>query len=85
MRQRFNVTGSCNPKQHYMVRLDDRLEKIKEGYVNVAISNRMFEMCLLNLFSAEESRSDMYTRGESARPAFIKDGLGDRTIVEAVV
>lgn len=33
MKRRFNVTGSCNPQRHYMVRLDDRLQKIKENYV----------------------------------------------------
>lgn len=25
----FNTEGSCRPEEHYMVRLDDRLEKIK--------------------------------------------------------
>ncbi len=34
MKRRFNVTGSCNPQRHYMVRLDDRLKKIKEDYVD---------------------------------------------------
>ena len=34
MRRRFNITGSCNPNKHYMVRLDDRLKKIKEDYVD---------------------------------------------------
>ena len=34
MKRRFNVTGSCNPRRHYMVRLDDRLKKIKEDYVD---------------------------------------------------
>ena len=34
MKRRFNVTGSCSPQRHYMVRLDDRLEKIKEDYVD---------------------------------------------------
>ncbi len=29
MGRRFNVTGSCNPQKHYMVRLDDRLMRIK--------------------------------------------------------
>ena len=33
MKRSFNVTGSCNPQRHYMVRLDDRLEKIREDYV----------------------------------------------------
>lgn len=34
MKRRFNITGSCNPQRHYMVRLDDRLKKIKEEYVD---------------------------------------------------
>lgn len=34
MKRRFNVTGSCSPQRRYMVRLDDRLEKIKEDYVD---------------------------------------------------
>lgn len=34
MRRRFNVTGSCNPKRHYMVKLDDRLKRIKESFVD---------------------------------------------------
>ena len=34
MRRRFNVTGACSPKRHYMVRLDERLKKIKEDYVD---------------------------------------------------
>ena len=34
MRRRFNITGSCNPQWHYMVRIDDRLKKIKEDYVD---------------------------------------------------
>ena len=34
MKRRFNTTGSCNPKKHYMVRLDGRIRKIKEFYVD---------------------------------------------------
>ena len=34
MRRRFNVTGSCSPQRHYMIKLDDRLKKIKEEYVD---------------------------------------------------
>ena len=34
MRRRFNTEGSCSPKYHYMVRLDERLKKIKEDYVD---------------------------------------------------
>lgn len=31
----FNTEGSCNPEEHYMVQLDDRLEKIKKLYVDM--------------------------------------------------
>ena len=34
MKRRFNVTGSCTPQRHYMVRLDDRLKKIKQNFVD---------------------------------------------------
>lgn len=34
MRRKFNITGSCNPKRHYMVQLDDRLKKIRENYID---------------------------------------------------
>lgn len=34
MRRKFNITGSCNPQDHYMVRLDDRLKRIREDYVD---------------------------------------------------
>ncbi len=34
MKRRFNITGACNPQRHYMVRLDDRLKKIKEDYID---------------------------------------------------
>lgn len=34
MKRRFNVTGSCSPKWHYMVRLDSRLEEIRENFVD---------------------------------------------------
>lgn len=30
----FNTEGLCIPKEHYMVRLDDRLDKIKRLYVD---------------------------------------------------
>ncbi len=33
MKRRFNTTGSCSWEKHYMVKLDKRLEKIKEDYV----------------------------------------------------
>lgn len=34
MKRRFNITGSCNPQRHYMVRIDERLRKIKDKYVD---------------------------------------------------
>ena len=34
MRRRFNITGSCNPQKHYMVKLNTRLKKIKEDYID---------------------------------------------------
>lgn len=30
----FNTEGVCNPRQHYMVRLDDRLKEIKQLFVD---------------------------------------------------
>lgn len=34
MTRRFNTTGSCDPQRHYMVRLEGRLKRIKEYYVD---------------------------------------------------
>ena len=34
MRRRFNTTGACSAKRHYMVKLDSRLKQIKEDYVD---------------------------------------------------
>ena len=36
---------------------------LKEENGCVTIANRMFEMCLLNLFMAEESGNDIYAKG----------------------
>ena len=48
---------------------------LKEEQGHVAIANRMFEMCLLNMFMAREAiSSDVYARGGSDRPGFIKGG-----------
>ena len=30
MNRCFNITGCCNPQEHYMVNLDHRLAQIKE-------------------------------------------------------
>lgn len=34
MRRYFNTEGQCDPEMHYMVRLDDRLERIKQFFVD---------------------------------------------------
>lgn len=34
MERRFNITGSCNPQRHYMVKLDGRLKQIKKNYID---------------------------------------------------
>lgn len=30
MAKRFNTTGNCNPKYHYMVNIDDKLKQIED-------------------------------------------------------
>ena len=30
MERYFNITGCCNPQEHYMVNLDSRLAQIKK-------------------------------------------------------
>ncbi len=34
MERYFNTEGSCNPEEHYMVKLDRRLEQIKKMLVD---------------------------------------------------
>lgn len=34
MERYFNTEGRCRPDLHYMVRLDDRLRKMKEQFVD---------------------------------------------------
>lgn len=34
MARKFNTEGQCNPKSHYMVRLEERMRKIKDQYVD---------------------------------------------------
>lgn len=34
MRRYFNTEGQCEPEEHYMIRLDDRLEKIKRLFID---------------------------------------------------
>ena len=59
--------------------------KEKDGYV--AISNRIFEMYLLNLFIAEESiKSEIFLYGQSNRNQFITDsGLDMDKVLEKFV
>lgn len=55
---------------------------LKEENGHVAIANRMFEMCLLNMFMAKEAiNSDVYAQGGSDRSGFIKDNMLDMTLV----
>ena len=55
---------------------------LKEENGHVAIANRMFEMCLLNMFMAKEAiHSDVYARGGSDRIGFIKDNKLDMELV----
>lgn len=53
----------------------------REENGHVAIANRMFEMCMLNLFMAEESESDAYTQGGIDRMGFIKNRMLDMKFV----
>ena len=34
MARKFNTEGQCNPDIHYMVRLEERMRKIKDQYVS---------------------------------------------------
>lgn len=55
---------------------------LKEENGHVAIANRMFEMCLLNMFMAKEAiNSDVYARGGSDRIGFIKDNMLNMELV----
>ncbi len=42
MARYFNTEGVCKPKEHYMVRLDERLKAIRELYVDSASNNQVF-------------------------------------------
>ena len=54
----------------------------KEENSHVAIANRMFEMCLLNMFMAKEAiTSEVFSRGESDRFQFIKNNMLDMELV----
>lgn len=54
---------------------------LKEENDHVAIANRIFEMCLLNLFMAQEAGSDAFTQGEIDRIQFVKDKRLDMDLV----
>lgn len=55
---------------------------LKEDNGQVAIANRMFEMCLLNLFMAKEAiHSEVYERGSRDRIGFIKNNRIDMELV----
>ncbi len=55
---------------------------LKEENGHVAIANRMFEMCLLNLFMAREAiNSEVYEQGGSDRIGFIKSNMLDMELV----
>ena len=54
---------------------------LKEKNGHVVIANRMFEMCLLNLFMAQEAGSDAYSRGDSDRIQFVKNNRLDMDLV----
>ncbi len=55
---------------------------LKEENGHVAIANRMFEMCLLNMFMAKEAMtSEVFSKGESDRIQFIKNNMLDMELV----
>lgn len=48
----------------------------------MAVANRLFEMCLLNLFMAKEAiHSEVYAQGGSDRIGFIKNNMLDMDLV----
>ena len=55
---------------------------LKEEDGHVAVANRIFEMCLLNLFMAREAvTSEVFSQGETDRIGFIKNGRLDMDLV----
>ncbi|MDE6363170.1 MAG: AAA-like domain-containing protein [Lachnospiraceae bacterium] len=67
--------------EHRSINLGVMFGFLKEENGHVAIANRMFEMCLLNLFMAEEAGSDAYSQGGSDRIAFVQNNRLDMTLV----
>lgn len=64
MTRYFNTEGWCLPDEHYMVRLDDRLEKIKRLYVDrgkcFAINRRRQYGKMTTLSALEQYFNDEY-------------------------
>lgn len=55
---------------------------LKEENGHVAVANRIFEMCLMNLFMAREAiTSDVFSQGETDRIQFIKNNRLDMDLV----
>lgn len=55
---------------------------LKEENGRVTVANRLFEMCLLNMFMAREAiRSEVYAQGGSDRIGFIKNNQLDMDLV----
>lgn len=55
---------------------------LKEENGHVTVANRLFEMCLLNMFMAREAiRSEVYAQGGSDRISFIKNNMLDMDLV----
>lgn len=55
MAKRFNTTGNCNPKYHYMVNIDDKLEQI-EALINDGLYTRGLKKAYLITFSFLKDR-----------------------------
>lgn len=54
---------------------------LKEADDRVVVSNRIFEMYLLNLFTAQEAGSDAFSRGDSDSGQFVKNNRLDMDLV----
>jgi hypothetical protein len=53
MKKRFNTTGICVPKKHYMVNIDSKIEQIKELIENELL-NSAVDFNVDMSFSSEE-------------------------------
>lgn len=75
MRRYFNTEGQCEPEIHYMVRLDDRLDKIKRLFIDRG-----------KYFIINRGRQYRKTTTLCALEDYLKEiKLGSKTIVEAVI